>query len=86
MNIKEIRTKTDEELAKELKNRKEELFRLRFRKITDVVENPSLLREIRKGIARMKTVLRERNLKQGGKQNGQKANQTPSQKETSPKD
>lgn len=65
MNLKEMREKIDAELITEIKNRKEELFRLRFRKVTDVVENPSLVRGLRKEIARLKTILRERALKKG---------------------
>ncbi|MEK7449753.1 MAG: 50S ribosomal protein L29 [Planctomycetota bacterium] len=60
MKLKDIRTKTKEELQKEISKFKEELFKLRFRKVTDVVENPSLIRAIRKDIARMKTVINER--------------------------
>lgn len=64
MKIKEIRGKSDQELLAEIKNLKEELFRLRFRKVTDVVENPSLVRGLRKDIARMKTILQEKQITQ----------------------
>lgn len=58
MTLKEMREKTKDELLAEIKSRKDELLRLRFRKVTDVIENPSVVREIRKNIARLKTVLR----------------------------
>ena len=60
--LKEIREKKTEELLKETEGLKEELFRLRYRKVTDVVENPALIREIKKNIARYKTILREREI------------------------
>ncbi|MCK4909408.1 MAG: 50S ribosomal protein L29 [Planctomycetes bacterium] len=60
MKIKDIRAKTDEELKAEIAKLKEELFKLRFRQVTDIVENPSLVRELKKEIARMKTVIKER--------------------------
>ena len=68
MKIKEVCDKTDTEISTEIKNLKEELFRLRFRKVTDVVENPSLVRNIRKDIARLKTVLRSRQLSSSKKE------------------
>lgn len=60
---KDLRDKTTEELQKELDTLVEGLFRLRFRKVTDVVENPAEFRKSRRDIARIKTVLRERELK-----------------------
>ena len=53
----------DEELKKELDTLVKGLFNLRFRKVTDVVENPSAFKQHRKEIARIKTVLRARELK-----------------------
>ncbi|MBI4713043.1 MAG: 50S ribosomal protein L29 [Planctomycetes bacterium] len=63
MTLKEMREKTKDELLAEIKSRKDELLRLRFRKVTDVIENPSVVREIRKNIARLKTVLRNQEIK-----------------------
>ena len=54
---------TDEELKKKLNDLVEGLFKLRFRKVTDVVENPAQFKKDRRNIARIKTVLRERELK-----------------------
>lgn len=53
----------DEELRKELDNLVKGLFNLRFRKVTDVVENPSAFKQHRREIARIKTELRARALK-----------------------
>jgi large subunit ribosomal protein L29 len=54
---------TDEDLRKKLNELVEGLFKLRFRKVTDVVENPAQFKKDRRNIARIKTVLRERELK-----------------------
>jgi len=59
-NYKEL---TDEDLKKKLSELVEGLFKLRFRKVTDVVENPAQFKKDRRNIARIKTVLRERELK-----------------------
>ena len=59
-NYKEL---TDEDLKKKLNELVEGLFKLRFRKVTDVVENPAQFKKDRRNIARIKTVLRERELK-----------------------
>ena len=62
MTNKEIRDLTSEELLKKIEESKEELFNLRFNQATGSLEKPSRLRELRKQVARMKTVLREREL------------------------
>lgn len=54
---------TDEELRKELAALRKSLFELRFRKVTDVVENPAEFRKHRREIARIRTILRLRELK-----------------------
>ena len=59
-NYKEM---PNDELLKELEDLVKGLFNLRFRKVTDVVENPAAFRQHRREIARIKTVLRERELK-----------------------
>ena len=62
MKTKEIRSlSTDELLAKE-KQYKEELFNLRFQQATGQLENTARLKEVRKSIARIKTVLRQKEL------------------------
>ena len=63
MNVKEVRDLSNEELEKEVVSLKEELYDLRFAQATGTLENPARIREVRKTIARIKTVLRERELK-----------------------
>ena len=60
INIKEIRDKSNAELEKTVEDLKVELFDLRFQKATGQIDNPMKIREIRKTIARIKTVLTER--------------------------
>lgn len=62
MNMKEIREKSNAELVQEIETLKEELFNLRFQLATGTVENPARIKTIRKTIARMKTVMTEREL------------------------
>ncbi len=63
MKASEIRVKTQEELQKELSELKSELFKLRFQLVTNQLENPMKLNEVKKSIARVKTVIREREIK-----------------------
>ena len=63
MKASEIRDKSQEELQKELIELKSELFKLRFQLVTNQLENPMKLKDVRKSIARVKTVMRERELK-----------------------
>ncbi len=65
MNVKEIRSKTNAELNDSITSLKEELFNLRFQQATGQLENPMRLREIKKTIARIKTILTERELSEG---------------------
>ena len=60
MNNKDIRALSNEELNKKIAESKEELFNLRFQQATGNLEKPSRIRELRKLVARMKTILRER--------------------------
>ena len=62
VNNKEIRDLTNEEITKKIEEYKEELFNLRFNQATGNLENPARIRELRKLVARMKTILREREL------------------------
>ncbi len=62
MKLKEIRETSTENLEKEIDSLKGELFDLRFQKATGQLENPLAIREIRKTIARIKTVITERSL------------------------
>ena len=63
MKAQEIQNMTNEELAKKLGDLKEELFNLRFRHATGQLENPNVLHTVKKDIARVKTVIREREIK-----------------------
>ena len=60
----DLRNLSTEELNKKIAEYKEELFNLRFSQATGNLEKPSRIRELRKLVARMKTVLRERELKE----------------------
>jgi len=60
MKVKEIRELSTEEINKKLVETKEELFNLRFQKATGTLEKPSRLRDLRHTVARLKTVLKER--------------------------
>ncbi len=62
MKVKEIREKSNTELLKDIDSLKEELFSLRFKQATGQLENPSRMKEIKKTIARIKTVITERTL------------------------
>ena len=62
MKAKEIRELSDEELQDKLKELKEELFNLRFQLATGQLENTIRIKEVRRGIARVKTLLWERAL------------------------
>ncbi len=62
MSIKEIREKTNVDLEKEIDALKAELFELRMQKATGQLENPQAIRTVRKTIARIKTVITEREL------------------------
>ncbi len=63
MKVKEIRELSTEEIIKKIASSKEELFNLRFQQATGALEKPSRIRDLRHEVARMKTVLRERELK-----------------------
>ncbi|MFS8629571.1 MAG: 50S ribosomal protein L29 [Bacillales bacterium] len=62
MKAKEIREMTTAEIEQQIKSLKEELFNLRFQLATGQLENTARIREVRKTIARMKTIIREREL------------------------
>jgi large subunit ribosomal protein L29 len=64
MKPQDIRELTDEEIQERIGELKEEQFRLRFRGSTMELENPKLINQIRRDIARMNTILRERELAQ----------------------
>ncbi|MDD2181218.1 MAG: 50S ribosomal protein L29 [Bacilli bacterium] len=62
MKIDEIRNLSSEEITNKIEEYKEELFNLRFSQATGNLEKPSRIKELRKLVARMKTILREREL------------------------
>ena len=62
MKNSEIRKLTTEEINKKIDECKEELFNLRMKQATGSLENPSRIRELRKTVARLKTILREREI------------------------
>ena len=62
MKANEIRDLTTAEIEQKVKSLKEELFNLRFQFATGQLENTTRIREVRKSIARMKTVVREREI------------------------
>jgi large subunit ribosomal protein L29 len=56
----ELRNMTDYELVKKLDDAKDELFKLRFQLATGQLDNIMRIKEVRRNIARVKTVIRER--------------------------
>ena len=62
MTNKVIRELSNEEILSKIEESKEELFNLRFQQATGSLEKPSRITELRKLVARMKTILREREL------------------------
>lgn len=62
MKPSEIRDKSIAELNEELVALKQELFKLRFQHATNQLENPLKLKSVKRDIARVKTILREREL------------------------
>jgi len=66
MDTKDIRDLTQDEIGIEIERAREELFKLRFRAAYEELENPALLKEIRRDIARMKTIQHERELRAVG--------------------
>ena len=62
--LKEVRERNVEALTHELADRQKHLFDLRSQAVTEKLEDPSQLRKTRREIARIKTILRERELEQ----------------------
>ncbi|MHB1169930.1 MAG: 50S ribosomal protein L29 [Longimicrobiales bacterium] len=65
MKVSELADLNVDEIQDRITDAREELFRLRFRSATQQLENPSLIKALRRDIARMRTVLRERELNNG---------------------
>ena len=60
MNVKELRQKAPAEIQAEIVNLRKEQFNLRMQRGTGQMSRPHLMREVRKNIARAKTVLNEK--------------------------
>ena len=60
MKAADVRELSVEEITNKMSEAQEELFRLRFRGATQQIENPALIKSLRRDIARMRTILRER--------------------------
>jgi large subunit ribosomal protein L29 len=65
MKAKELRELSIEELQQKRGDLREDLFRLKMRKAVAQLENPVRLRQVRRDIARVETILRERMADQG---------------------
>lgn len=66
MDAQDIRELTIEEIDIEIERAREEMFKLRFRAAYEELENPTLLKELRRDVARMKTIRHERELRAAG--------------------
>ena len=62
MKTNEIRKLSTEEINKKIAESKEELFNLRMKQATGNLENSGRIKELRKTVARLKTILREREI------------------------
>lgn len=60
LTIKEMKQKDRTELAAELENTKKEYFRMRCRQVTDVVQNHTEIKKLKKNIARLNTIIKEK--------------------------
>ncbi len=67
MEIKELRKLSTEDLTKKIKDTKEELFTKRMQQANGTLEKPVELRTLRRDVARMKTILKEREIDGGNK-------------------
>lgn len=61
--LTELMTKSTDELDADLKNKKTELFNLRFQLATGQLQNTSAIQRVKRDIARVKTIIRQRELK-----------------------
>jgi len=64
MRAKQLREQSQDELRKTLSDLEEQLFKLRFQKSTGQIENPIKIREVRRDIARVLTIINERRAKE----------------------
>lgn len=68
MKAQDMRAMTSDELRHELDNMYEELFNLRFQLSTNQLTNYNRIRQVKRDIARAKSVVRERDLEQAGEE------------------
>lgn len=66
MKVNELRKLSDKDLTKKIQESKKELFDLRLKQSTGNLDKPSKVRELRKDVARMNTILNERKNEVGG--------------------
>tara|TARA_B100001179_G_scaffold229773_1_gene216095 strand:+ start:893 stop:1105 length:213 start_codon:yes stop_codon:yes gene_type:complete len=67
MKIQEVRDKTVDELYKELESLKKEFFNIRFQKSTGQLQNTSQIQKVKKSIARVFTILKEKKVEEKSK-------------------
>ena len=77
MKASEIRDWDDVEIRARLEELREERFRLRFRKGTMQLENPKMVQHIRRDVARLNTILRERELSETADETPETVDETP---------
>ncbi|MEW6622250.1 MAG: 50S ribosomal protein L29 [Bacillota bacterium] len=64
MKVNQIRDLSKDEISRKVNELKQELFNLRFQLVTGQLDNPMRIRQVRKDIARAKTILREIEIKE----------------------
>ena len=62
MNANELRDKTPDQLRDELVSLKKEAFNLRFQQATGQMENTARMRQVRRGVARVNTILNQKGI------------------------
>ena len=67
MKNKDLKIKTIEELQNEVKELKSELFKLRFQHATNQLDNPIRMRDVKREIARAKTIITEKEMEKSNK-------------------
>lgn len=60
MKAEDVRAKSDDELKEELLDLRKESFNLRFQRVSGQLENTARVRDVRRGIGRIKTIMNER--------------------------
>ncbi len=70
MDVRQVRKMTDEQILTALEDNREEMYKLRLQKANGELKNPNLIRANRNDLARMKTVLGERQAQSGSESKG----------------